>query len=74
MAKENLDAPAGAAGALGRVHSGAEPEREQVAAANGVPVVWYMNNERTATALRLWAIDNDVKGIEFVFRPVPVTG
>ncbi|MFE1288378.1 hypothetical protein [Streptomyces sp. NPDC058751] len=48
--------------------------KKQVAAANGVPVVWYMNNERTATALRLWAIDNDVKGIEFVFRPVPVTG
>ncbi|MFJ8028571.1 hypothetical protein [Streptomyces sp. NPDC096311] len=48
--------------------------KKQVAAANGVPVVRYMNNERTATALRLWAIDNDVKGIEFVFRPVPITG
>lgn len=48
--------------------------KKQVAAANGVPVVWYMNNERTATALRHWAVDNDVKGIEFVFRPVPITG
>ncbi|MEV5788035.1 Tox-REase-5 domain-containing protein [Streptomyces sp. NPDC052287] len=48
--------------------------KKQVAAANGVPVVWYMNNERTADALRLWATDNDVQGIEFVFRPVPITG
>lgn len=48
--------------------------KKQVEAANGVPVVWYVNNERTADALRLWASDNDVQGIEFVFRPVPVTG
>ncbi|MFD4610487.1 hypothetical protein ACFWOT_20875 [Streptomyces sp. NPDC058440] len=34
VAKENLDALAGAAGALGRVHSGVEPERDP-----GVPEI-----------------------------------
>ncbi|MFF7313037.1 RICIN domain-containing protein [Streptomyces sp. NPDC008137] len=48
--------------------------KKQVAAAKGVPVVWYMNNEKTAIALRHWAADNGVEGIKFVFRPVPVTG
>ncbi|MFC9678375.1 ricin-type beta-trefoil lectin domain protein [Streptomyces sp. NPDC056948] len=48
--------------------------KKQVAAAKGVPVVWYMNNEKTAIALRHWAADNGIEGIKFVFRPVPVTG
>ncbi|MGR4850782.1 hypothetical protein ACIPTS_17615 [Streptomyces sp. LARHCF252] len=48
--------------------------KKQVEAAKGVPVVWYMNNERTAIALRHWAADNGIEGIKFVFRPVPVTG
>ncbi|WP_105974585.1 Tox-REase-5 domain-containing protein [Streptomyces geranii] len=48
--------------------------KKQVEAANGVPVVWYVDNERTAIALRHWAVDNNVKGIEITFRPVPVTG
>ncbi|WP_193504736.1 RICIN domain-containing protein [Streptomyces coeruleorubidus] len=48
--------------------------KKQVGAANGVPVVWYMNNERTAIALQHWVADNGLKGIKIVFRPVPVTG
>ncbi|MFH9892397.1 RICIN domain-containing protein [Streptomyces luteogriseus] len=48
--------------------------KKQVGAANGVPVVWYMNNERTAIALQHWVADNGLKGIKIVFKPVPVTG
>ncbi|WP_254405667.1 RICIN domain-containing protein [Streptomyces sp. AC627_RSS907] len=41
---------------------------KQVKAANGTPVVWYMSDEKTRAALELWALDNNVKGIKFVFR------
>ncbi|MEU9651268.1 RICIN domain-containing protein [Streptomyces sp. NPDC048110] len=41
---------------------------KQVKAANGTPVVWYMSDEKTRAALELWALDNKVTGIKFVFR------
>ncbi|MES4830346.1 Tox-REase-5 domain-containing protein, partial [Streptomyces anthocyanicus] len=41
---------------------------KQVKAAEGTPVVWYMSDEKTRAALELWALDNKVKGIKFVFR------
>ncbi|MFE0099839.1 RICIN domain-containing protein [Streptomyces sp. NPDC059009] len=41
---------------------------KQVKAAKGTPVVWYMSDEKTRYALQQWALDNDVKGIKFVFR------
>ncbi|MEV5338474.1 RICIN domain-containing protein [Streptomyces sp. NPDC052676] len=41
---------------------------KQVKAAKGTPVVWYMSDEKTRKALELWALDNNVKGIKFVFR------
>ncbi|MCZ4511129.1 RICIN domain-containing protein [Streptomyces sp. ActVer] len=48
--------------------------KKQVEAAKGVPIVWYVNNERTATALQHWVVDNNLKGIKITFRPAPVTG
>ena len=48
--------------------------QKQVKAADGVPVVWYVDNERTATALRHWAVDNKVDGIDIVFKPAPIVG
>ncbi|MEV6795790.1 RICIN domain-containing protein [Streptomyces sp. NPDC051320] len=44
---------------------------KQVKAANGTPVVWYMSDEKTLNALQQWALDNNVKGIEFAFRAGP---
>lgn len=41
---------------------------KQVKAANGTPVVWYMSDEKTLHALKQWALDNNVKGIDFIFR------
>ncbi|MEU2154174.1 virulence factor, partial [Streptomyces sp. NPDC019396] len=41
---------------------------KQVKAANGTPIVWYMSDEKTRAALELWAADNKVEGIKFVFR------
>ncbi|MGC9377598.1 hypothetical protein [Streptomyces sp. MH13] len=41
---------------------------KQVKAANGTPVVWYMSDEKTRATLELWALENNVKGIKFVFR------
>ncbi|MFF4559458.1 RICIN domain-containing protein [Streptomyces sp. NPDC001435] len=44
---------------------------KQVKAANGTPVVWYMSDEATRYALEQWALDNNVKGIKFVFKAGP---
>jgi hypothetical protein len=41
---------------------------KQVKAASGTPVVWCMSDERTRRALEQRALDNNVKGIKFVFQ------
>jgi hypothetical protein len=42
-----------------------------VKAANSTPTVWYVSDQKTMRALELWAQDNNVEGIAFVFRAGP---
>ncbi|WP_367575211.1 hypothetical protein [Streptomyces griseoaurantiacus] len=41
---------------------------KQVTAANGTPVVWCMSDERTRWPWNRWVLENNVKGIKFVFQ------
>jgi hypothetical protein len=54
-------------------HSGAQglvdQARRQLSAAKGVPIRWYVAEEKTAKALRKLLANNEVKGIEVIFEP-----
>ncbi|MEU6816558.1 RICIN domain-containing protein [Streptomyces sp. NPDC046860] len=45
--------------------------KDQARAAGDVPIVWYVSDERTATAFKYMMADNDIKTITVVHRPGP---
>ncbi|MER5603712.1 virulence factor, partial [Streptomyces sp. NPDC002265] len=45
--------------------------KDQARAAGDVPIIWYVSDERTATAFTYMMADEDIKGITVVFRHGP---
>ncbi|MFF4499458.1 RICIN domain-containing protein [Streptomyces sp. NPDC001401] len=45
--------------------------KDQARAAGDVPIIWYVSDERTATAFKYMMIDNDIKGITVIYRIGP---
>ncbi|WP_406505364.1 ricin-type beta-trefoil lectin domain protein [Streptomyces sp. NBC_00212] len=43
--------------------------RDQSQAAKGVPIVWYVSDEKTATAFKYMMADNNITGITVIFQP-----
>ncbi|MFD9793319.1 RICIN domain-containing protein [Streptomyces sp. NPDC059070] len=43
--------------------------KDQSRAAKGVPIVWYVSDEKTATAFKHMMVDNNITGITVVFKP-----
>nr|WP_280869809.1 RICIN domain-containing protein [Streptomyces sp. MJP52] len=44
---------------------------KQVKAANGTPIVWYMSDQRSMSALQKWVDEKKIEGIRFEFRAAP---
>ncbi|MFJ3303528.1 ricin-type beta-trefoil lectin domain protein [Streptomyces sp. NPDC086549] len=45
--------------------------KDQARAAGDVPIIWYVSDERTATAFKYMMADNEIKGITVIFRRGP---
>ncbi|MFJ5971702.1 RICIN domain-containing protein [Streptomyces sp. NPDC093060] len=45
--------------------------KDQARAAGDVPIIWYVSDERTATAFKHMMIDNEIKGITVIYRVGP---
>ncbi|MFC9280570.1 RICIN domain-containing protein [Streptomyces collinus] len=45
--------------------------KDQARAAGDTPIIWYVSDERTATAFKHMMIDNDIKTITVIYRAGP---